>query len=202
MPLPPSSAPFWLSAFLDFAAADHVRGQSFWRDVTGYAGSAPRGEHDEFSTLVPPDGEDYLRVQRREEGAIRIHLDLHVADVVTAADHAMALGATVVAGPDPGYVVLRSPGGLVFCNVGHPAAGIPQSKAWPGIRRSRVYQVCLDVPPASYDAECAFWAGLVGGTVEVLPSDRSSRGCADRASSPSTSSSSDSTTRPDRRPPT
>lgn len=119
---------------------------------------------------MPPDGDDYLRVQRREEGGSRIHLDLHVADVVAAADRATALGATVVARPDLGYVVLRSPGGLVFCFVRHPASAIPRSAAWPGIRRSRVYQVCLDVPPASYDAECAFWAGLVGGTVEVLPS--------------------------------
>jgi len=164
--VPPSPAPFWLSAFLDFAAADHDRGLSFWRGVTGYAVSPLRGEHDEFATLVPPDGDDYLRVQRREEGVSRIHLDLHVTDVVAAADAATALGATVLARPDLGYVVLRSPGGLVFCNVGHPASGIPGSAAWPGIRRSRVYQVCLDVPPVSYDAECAFWAGLVGGTVD------------------------------------
>lgn len=162
-------SPFWLSAFLDFAAADRARGVQFWSAVTGYAGSPPRGAHDEFATLVPPDGDDYLRVQRRERGPTRIHLDLHVEDVDAATASAEALGASTVARPDHGYVVLRSPGGLTFCFVRHRASRIPGPAAWPGVRRSRVYQVCLDVPPASYDAECGFWAGLVGGTVEPLP---------------------------------
>ena len=45
---------------------------------------------------------------------------------------------------------------------------MPAPATWPGVRRSRVYQVCLDVPPAAYDAGGAFWAGLLGGTSEVL----------------------------------
>lgn len=168
MPDESPASPFWLSAFLDFAADDHALGVPFWSAVTGYAVSPPRGAHDEFATLVPPDGDDYLRVQRLGRGPTRIHLDLHVEDVGAATASAEALGASVVARPDPGYVVLRSPGGLTFCLVRHRASRIPRSAAWPGVRRSRVYQVCLDVPPGSYDAEGGFWAGLVGGTVEPL----------------------------------
>ena len=170
MPAESPASPFWLSAFLDLAAPDHARGAAFWAAVTGYAASAPRGERGEFATLVPPEGDDYLRVQRLGQGPSRVHLDLHVHDVGRAAEAAEGLGAVVVDRPEPGYVVLRSPGGLTFCFVRHRAVVIPASASWSGVGRSRVYQVCLDVPPASYDAECAFWAGLVGGTVEVLRS--------------------------------
>ena len=163
-----SARPFWLSAFLDFAPGDFERGVAFWSAVTGYAVSPPRGVSDEFATLVPRDGDDYLRVQRRDHGPTRIHLDLHVLDVVAATEVAEVLGASVAARPDLGYVVMHSPGGLTFCFVSHPASRVPAPATWPGVRHSRVYEVCLDVPPAAYDAECAFWAGLLGGTVEVL----------------------------------
>ena len=45
---------------------------------------------------------------------------------------------------------------------------MPAAAAWPGVRRSRVYQVCLDIPSASYDAESAFWSALTGRPVDVL----------------------------------
>jgi hypothetical protein len=90
-------SPFWLSAFLDFDAASFERGVRFWRDVTGFAVSPARGADGEFATLVPPDGDDYLRVQRLADGPGRIHLDVHVPDPRAAADRAIALGATEVA---------------------------------------------------------------------------------------------------------
>ena len=67
---------------------------------------------------MPDDGDAFLRVQRLEDGADRIHLDLHVEAPREAADRAVALGATEVA--DHGYVVLTSPGGFAFCFVPHP----------------------------------------------------------------------------------
>jgi Glyoxalase-like domain len=160
--------PFWLSAFLDLPAADHGSGLAFWSAVTGYAVSDPRGADGEFATLVPPDGDDYLRVQRLGDGPARIHLDLHVDDPAAAAATAEGLGAGVVHRSEHGHVVLSSPGGLTFCCVSHPAATIPAPAAWPGVTRSRVYQVCLDVPADGYDDECAFWAGLTGGSVDTL----------------------------------
>lgn len=164
-----ASSPFWLSAFLDLAPEGHAPGVEFWSAVTGYAVSPPRGVDGEFTTLLPPTGDDYLRIQRLGSGSSRLHLDLHVHEPGAAADRAVSLGATVVDRPDPGSVVLRSPGGLTFCLVSHRGAEIPAPGSWPGVRRSRVYLVCLDIPAASYDAECGFWAGLVGGTAEVLP---------------------------------
>ena len=164
---------FWVSAFLDLPGDAFEATVAFWEGVTGFVRSAPRGERGEFSTLVPPvwlGGDDYLRVQRLGEGPARIHLDLHVEDPARAAAQAVGLGASEVARPGGphGYVVLRSPGGLVFCVVSHPAAVVPSPASWPGVRRSRVYQVCLDIPSASYAAESAFWSALTGRPLDVL----------------------------------
>lgn len=156
-----TTSPFWVSAFLDLAPGGYDRGLAFWRDVTGYAVSPPRGERDHFVTLVPPDGDDYLRIQHLADGPGRIHLDLHVADPTVAAEAAIELGGHVLVRHEQGYVVVRSPGGLVFCFVSHPGAVRPKPAAWPS-GRSRVDQVCLDIPPSSYDREVGFWQTLTG----------------------------------------
>lgn len=154
-------SPFWLSAFLDFAPEEFVEGVKFWRAVTGYGLSKARGGEDEFATLVPPTGDEFLRVQRLTEGPSRIHLDVHVADVDAAAEKAVRLGARVTSQPG-GYVVLQSPGGFTFCFVGHRAASRPPPTTWPGGFTSLVDQVCLDIPSAVHDVELAFWHDLTG----------------------------------------
>ena len=160
------TTPFWVSAFLDLADRDFERGVVFWAGVTGSRVSAPRGAIGEFVTLVPRDGDDHLRVQRLVEGPSGLHLDLHVRDPRAAADRAVALGAVEVA--DHGHVLLRSPAGLPFCFVSHPAARRSSPVAWPG-GRSQVDQVCLDLGPATYDAECGWWQELTG--FEPTPTD-------------------------------
>lgn len=157
----------WLSAFIDFQADHFDAGASFWASVTGYAVSPSRGENDEFATLVPPDGDDFLRVQRLVAGPTRIHLDLSVGAPREAVVHAVGQGATQLA--DAGeYAVLRSPGGLVFCLVGHSGSRRPNPATWPQGHRSAVYQVCLDLPSETYDAEAGFWAEVLGATPQVL----------------------------------
>ncbi len=161
------SGPFWVSAFLDLAPDGFDEGIAFWAGVTGYALSERRGADDEFATLVPPDGDDYLRVQRLGDGPGRLHLDVHVEDPTAEADRAVGLGARVQHRSEHGYVVLQSPGGLTFCLVSHPAATRPAPAAWPG-GRSAVDQVCLDIPAGTYDAEVAFWQGLTGWRHQAL----------------------------------
>ena len=78
------ATPTWISAFLDLAPEEPERATAFWQGVTGYGLSPARGDHDEFATLLPPDGDDFLRVQRLGGGPSRIHLDLHVADLAPA----------------------------------------------------------------------------------------------------------------------
>lgn len=153
-------SPSWVSAFLDSAPEHHQEGVGFWQAATGYAVSAPRGDTGEFATLVPPAGDDFLRVQRLQHGPDRVHLDLHVADPRAAADAAVVAGAVELV--DRGYVVLASPGGLVFCFVDHPASRHPGATTHPDGSASRVRQVAIDVPRSSYDVEWGFWSALTG----------------------------------------
>ena len=134
--------PSWLTAFLDFTPDEYDAGVAFWQRVTGFGLSEPRGEQNEFATLVPPYGDAFLRVQRLAAGANGVHVDLHARDQE--------------------FEVLRSPGGLPYCLVPGIESIRPGPATWPGGNRSMVDQVCLDIPPEHYDEECAFWASLTG----------------------------------------
>jgi Glyoxalase-like domain len=160
-----TTSPYWVTAFLDFAPGDLERGTAFWQGVTGFGLSERRGADDELASLVPPDGDDYLRVQGLAEGEGRIHLDLHVENPTHAAEAAIELGAHVLVRHEDGYVVVRSPGGFVFCFVAHTASRRPAPAVWPG-GRSMVDQVCLDIPPAAYDVEVEFWRALTGWVLD------------------------------------
>ncbi|MCG2799197.1 MAG: hypothetical protein L6367_11730 [Cellulomonas sp.] len=150
----------WTSAFLDLPAEVHDVGTAFWRSVTGTSVSGPRGDRGQFATLLPGDGDAYLRVQRLA-GAPRVHLDLHVDDVGAAARRAEALGARVLLSAS--HVVLGSPGGFVFCFVldrqGHRRPG-PVVGARGG--RSLVDQLALDAPAHLAEPELTFWSALTG----------------------------------------
>jgi hypothetical protein len=156
-----------LSAFVDLAAAQHEEGLALWERLTGYQRSAARGPDGEFVTLVPADGDGFLRVQRLGSGASRVHLDLHVEEPRAAALEALGLGATMVA-EEIGYLTLASPGGFVFCFVPHAAGDVPRATTWPDGNRSRVDQVCLDIPPSAYDREFAFWEDLTSWEARPL----------------------------------
>jgi hypothetical protein len=153
--------PTWLSAFLDFAPDDFERGVAHWEALTGYPRSESRGDSDQFATLEPPTGDDFLRVQRLGEGPTRVHLDVHVDDPAAAAREAVGLGAIQVA-EHPTYAVLTSPGGLTFCLVSHARAVRPAPSRWPGGHTSLLDQVCLDIAPDHFDGEAGFWQALTG----------------------------------------
>ena len=80
----------WLSAFLDFPAEDFNRGVDFWCAATGTRRSAARGPGGRFMTLLPADGDGYLRVQRIDEGVGGSHLDLHLDPTAESLDVACA----------------------------------------------------------------------------------------------------------------
>ena len=150
----------WITAFLDFAPGGFDEGVRFWSAATGYAVSPRRGDSGEFATLLPDEGDAFVRVQQLAGGVDRIHLDLHVQDPRATADEAIALGASEVG--EHGYVVLSSPGGLTFCTVPDRGSTRPRPSTWPGGHVSLLDQVCIDIPASSYDAECAFWRDLTG----------------------------------------
>ncbi|MEW1953378.1 VOC family protein [Terrabacter sp. NPDC080008] len=159
----------WLTAFLDLPPDVHAVGTRFWAAVTGYAVSPPRGDEAEFTTLLPPVGDPFLKIQRTGcgEGPTDpgVHLDLHVASAPESAARAEGLGAQVVDRSEHGYVVLRSPGGFTFCFVHEQLLERPLPTRWPQQHESIVDQVALDIPAGDYDGECGFWSALTGWPV-------------------------------------
>jgi hypothetical protein len=143
----------WVTGFLD---GPDRSSEAFWSAVTGSVLSARRGG-GVFATLLPPDGDPYLRVQVVADPPARCHLDLHTEDVPGLAGRAEALGAARVFA-DGELVVCRSPAGLLFCVV--PWAG---ERVRPGpVGVARVDEMCLDVPVAVFEREAAFWSALTG----------------------------------------
>jgi hypothetical protein len=150
----------WVTGFVDLPEAQFAAGRDFWLGVTGYTLSPPRGPRGDFATLLPPQGDAYLRVQRTEAGPAGCHLDLHAPDWAEVGARASRLGARQVH-VEAGLLVFRSPGGLPFCVSGEDGGPVrPPAARWPGGSFSRVDQFCLDIPRDQYEAECGFWAGL------------------------------------------
>jgi len=165
----------WLTIFLDFPGGSFGAGVTFWREVTGYGLSAPRGADGEFATLLPPSGDAYLRVQRIREGRGRCHLDLHVdtgtESLNAVADRAGAAGAAIRS-TGPGLVAALSPGGFPFCLVawaGERAVPPPLPAADGVGGASRVDTLCLDVPADEFERELAFWASFTGREARPAP---------------------------------
>lgn len=146
----------WLTAFLDIPESSFDAATEFWATVTDSTLSELRGDADEFATLLPVAGDPFLRVQRISDRIPLLHLDLHCSDPGEIADRAIALGASLR--ERRGYVVLESPGGLVFCCVGFHGESHREADGQTPI----VDQVCLDVPDDAFDGECRFWSDLTG----------------------------------------
>lgn len=160
-------SPLWLTAFVDRAAADIPAAARFWTRVTATRLSPARGEHGQFTTFqpeAPDDGDAFVRMQTLIDGGERGHLDVHVADVEGESARAATLGAPAV--PRDGYVTVISPAGLRWCLVpGRPGLRRPAAVRRPGGWTSLVDQLCIDVPPAQWEAECAFWQSITGWTL-------------------------------------
>lgn len=151
----------WVTAMLDSPPETAEAAEQFWCGVTGSRLSSSRGPRLEFATMLPDDGDAFLKVQRVVQSSPGgLHLDLSTDDVRGLAARAESLGATT-SYHVLGYVVCGSPHGMSFCIVGHAGHRRPGPVEWPG-GRSIVDQVCLDIPPEAYDDECEFWAELTG----------------------------------------
>ncbi|MGK5681521.1 VOC family protein [Actinoplanes sp. URMC 104] len=156
----------WVTGFLDTPSRV---AESFWLAVTGGSLSPRRGSGGEFVTVLPRDGDAYLRFQVLPGSPPRTHCDLHVVALPAAVEQAVGLGASVLV--DEGdLVVLRSPAGVVFCLVTWQGEAVrPGPVRWHDGGRSLVDQLCVDVPGTAFDREVAFWSGLTGW--ERRPSD-------------------------------
>ncbi|WP_448616430.1 VOC family protein [Modestobacter sp. URMC 112] len=171
----------WVHAFVD-APTDRVgAARTFWSAVAGWPPGEPWPHHPEFVSLLPPWGAPYLHVQRIG-GPPRVHLDL----LGSPADDVPRL-AGLGAEPGPmgdGWQVLTSPAGLPFCvcEEAWPHER-PVAVAWPDGHRSRLVQLCVDVPADRHDAELDFWRSATGWADEPVDSPEFSR-LAHRSESP------------------
>lgn len=151
----------WITAFLDVPGERFDTATWFWTAVTGSTLSTRRGDHCEFVTLIPSEGDAFLRAQIAASGSGRVHLDLHTDDISGVVGSAVAWGARIV--DDRGYVVLTSPAGVPFCVVAHHGEAVrPSAHSLGASPPALVDQVCIDVPFDQHDNEVAFWAGLTG----------------------------------------
>lgn len=156
----------WMHAFVDVPAERAEQARTFWSSVLGWSPGDAWPEHPEFVSLTPPAGASYVHVQRIG-GRPRIHLDL-LGDVERDTARLEDLGAT------RGYrgaawQVMASPAGLPFCvcQEAWPHER-PEAVAWPDGHRSRLVQVCIDVPGERYDEELRFWRAATGWADEPV----------------------------------
>jgi hypothetical protein len=155
----------WVTAFIDRPSSTYAASEAFWCAANAAALSPRRGGHGEFATLLPSDGDAFVRMQRTLDGSAGSHLDLHVGDVRAGADRAVTLGAVVEAADD-GIAIMRSPSGLPFCIVRHHGESVrPRPAAIAGGGRTLLDQVCIDAAPESFEEERTFWSAVTGWRV-------------------------------------
>ena len=164
----------WVWAFLDLPEDGFEEAVEFWRAVTRTRVSARRGDRGQFATLLPEQGDAWVKVQR-VGGPGGIHLDLDVdVPLEDARDVARSLGATVLDEvlDDDGaleVVVARSPGGFVFCLTRWSPQETSRGQVRVG-QESLLDQICLDIPRDRYAAEVEFWSALTGWGVQDVDS--------------------------------
>jgi hypothetical protein len=144
----------WMWLFLDTPEEVAEEAWEFWRAVTGSTLSEPRGETGQFATLLPGEGDPWLKLQRVGGGG-GLHFDLDSTD--RAASLAAALGAGAAQRERYHDVeVMTSPGGFAFCLT------LGEGGDWVRGPRTMLDQVCVDIPPRLWDSEVEFWASLTG----------------------------------------
>ena len=101
---------------IDVAPADHDKEVAFWSGATGQPMTQGR-RHPEYHWAEIPGQDVGLLIQRLDEGASRVHVDIHTTDVAAEVARLEQLGSD----PNPGgqrLVDHAGPGGLVVLR--HP----------------------------------------------------------------------------------
>jgi len=154
----------WMHLFLDTPQAQAATSWGYWAKVTRSTLSPVRGEHGQFATLLPAHGDAWLKVQAVDEGPGGVHLDIDTDDRAGLVARALELGATVQ-GTYHDVVVLGSPAGIVFCATVGDGGTVDRHVD------ALADQACLDIPPAAFAAEVAFWRDLTGWAASEISDD-------------------------------
>ena len=70
--------------------------------------------------------------------------------------------------PDPPYDWSGGPGVKVEVVRDVPEPPVPPPASFPGVRRTRIYQVCMDIPQDQWDYGTDVWVRSTGGHLDVL----------------------------------
>ncbi|MBJ8347589.1 VOC family protein [Antrihabitans sp. YC2-6] len=143
----------WTHVFID--VPEPAAALTFWSAVTSWRVGTPWQGLPEFISLIPAQGDSYVHVQRIA-GPPRVHFDLAVDDIDTECARLAELGASVGERHEH-WQTMASPGGLPFCLCRFRGEQLPAPIEWAGGHRSRIKQVCIDVPAALIDVEWRFW---------------------------------------------
>jgi hypothetical protein len=155
----------WTGAVLDLPRELVEASDAFWTQALGWTVGQTWRDYPEFHHLDPPEGHSCVLVQAID-GPPRLHLDLYASDVDPVADWIVRQGATL--GDRHGHwQVMVSPTGFPFCVVKSDGERErPRARTWPDGHRSRLVQVCLDIPHGRIDEEKAFWSTITGWPLE------------------------------------
>lgn len=103
------------TVIFDYPGDVHDAGRDFWR-IALNAGLRRGVKNPEYHSLEHPAALGSILVQNLNDGASRIHLDIEADDTDAEVDRLVAAGAVEVERIDD-WIVLRDPGGLLFCVV-------------------------------------------------------------------------------------
>jgi hypothetical protein len=100
-------------AVIDVAAESHDRELAFWQAAIGQTLEPFEGQPEYHGTKL--DGQEFaLLTQRLDEGASRVHLDIHTDDLDAEVSRLEQLGARRVRRVRQWWI-MQDPAGLPFC---------------------------------------------------------------------------------------
>ena len=115
---------------IDVPAAEHDRELAFWQAASGQP-LTRFDRHPEYHGAALPGPEFWLLIQRLDDGAARVHLDIHTDDLAAEVTRLERLGAQRVR-QEHSWQVMRDPAGLLFCVIPEPAGSFTEenSQRW------------------------------------------------------------------------
>jgi hypothetical protein len=112
---------------IDVPPAGHGRELAFWSAASG-APLAQFERHPEYHGAGLPGQEFWLLVQRLDDGAARVHIDIHTDNLAAEVARLEGLGAQPVQQVHS-WQVMRDPAGLLFCVIPEPGGSLNDSNA-------------------------------------------------------------------------
>jgi hypothetical protein len=117
-----------LKIVIDLPPGDHDRELEFWQGALGQALPQFPAPHSVYHGAALHGHDLWLLVQRLDDGAPRVHLDMHTDDLDAEVARLEALGARRVR-PVHTWWVMRDPAGLYFCVLPEPPGSLNEDNA-------------------------------------------------------------------------